>query len=90
MWDQSPVPDSTVSPAGYQNDNHEVMIGAGFPIGPFYTDLYAGYVLTVDRDWNNSIGDTRHPGRVFSQRRITGEFEDYNTYTFGIDLTYKF
>ncbi len=91
MWDQSPVPGSTVGPPdGFHNDNHEFTIGAGIPIGPFTTDLYFGYVYTEDREWNNAIGDNRHPGRVFSQRRITGEFEDFNTYTMGIDLTYKF
>lgn len=90
MWDQCPIPDSTVSPPGLLNDFHEFMIGAGFPIGPLYTDLYFAYTLTEDREWNNSGGDYRHPGRLFSQRRITGEFEDYNAYLIGLDLTYKF
>jgi long-chain fatty acid transport protein len=90
MWDQCPIPDSTVSPASFQNDNHVFSIGTGFPIGPLYTDLFAAYVLTPDRDWNNSIGDARHPGKFFGNKRITGEFDDYNTFLFGIDLSYKF
>ncbi|MBN1365042.1 MAG: outer membrane protein transport protein [Syntrophaceae bacterium] len=90
MWDQCPIPDSTVSPPGLLNDFHEFMIGTGFPIGPFYTDLYFAYNFTKDREWNNSKGDYRHPGRFFSQQRITGDFEDYNTYLIGLDITYKF
>ena len=90
LWDQCPTPDETVNPAGFQNDNHVFSIGAGFKIGPLNTDLFAAYVLTPDRDWNNSIGDTRHPGKFFSQSRITGEFNDYNTFLYGIDLSYKF
>jgi long-subunit fatty acid transport protein len=90
MWDQCPIPDSTVSPASFQNDNHVFSIGTGFPIGPLYTDLFAAYVLTPDRDWDNSIGDARHPGKFSGNKRITGEFDDFNTFLFGIDLSYKF
>jgi len=86
MWDQSPVPDETVSPAGLQGNNHLFSIGAGFPIGPLYTDLFASYTLTEDREWNNSLGDARNPGG----KRITGTFENCDVYMAGIDLTYKF
>lgn len=90
MWDQCPTPDSTIKPSGFHGDNQYFNIGAGFPIGPLYTDLFAGYMFTADREWNNSVGDASHPGRVFGSKRITGEFDDYNTYMLGIDLTYKF
>jgi long-subunit fatty acid transport protein len=89
MWDQCPIPDDTLQPSGIHGNNHAFSIGTGLPIGPFHADIFFEYVLTEDREWNNSVGDKNHPGKVL-QKRITGEFEDYNTYTFGIDLTYKF
>jgi long-chain fatty acid transport protein len=86
MYEESPVPDETVNPAGYQGDNLLYNIGAGSKIGPFIFDIYSSYVETKDRDWNNVNGNQPN----FGGGPVTGTFTDYGTYIFGSNLTYKF
>ncbi len=86
MYEESPVPDETVIPVGYQGDNLLYNVGIGTPIGPIYSDLYFTYVHTKDRVWNNSYSYTRNPGGG----PVTGEFNDYQTFLIGVNFTYKF
>lgn len=86
MYEESPTPDETVNPAGYQGDNLLYSIGAGSKIGPFILDIFASYVMTKDADWNNVNSYQPNPGGG----PITGTFTDYETYMFGGNLTYKF
>ncbi len=86
MYEESPVPDETVGPAGYQGDNLLYNIGLGSMIGPLYCDFFFTYVDTKDRTWNNDLGNVPNPGG----RPITGEFSDYNTIIIGSNITFKF
>lgn len=86
MFEQSPVPAETVNPAGYQGDNILYNVGAGTKIGPLNYDIFFSYVYTKDRAWNNAGGDAPNPGGG----RISGEFEDYDTYIVGANISYKF
>lgn len=86
MYEECPVPDETVSPAGFQGDNLLYNIGAGFMIGPVYSDFFFSYVYTKDRTWNNDIGNVANPGGG----PITGEFTDYDTFIVGCNISYKF
>ncbi|MFA6011825.1 MAG: outer membrane protein transport protein [Desulfobacteraceae bacterium] len=87
MYEECPIPDNTVNPAGFQGDNLLYNIGAGAKVGPFYTDVFFTYVYTRSRDWNNPAG-YYIPGNTSQQ--ITGTFEHYDTFMFGCNLTYKF
>jgi len=84
MYEECPIPDETVGPAGYQGDNLLYNIGLGSMIGPFYCDFFFTYVHTKDRTWNNDLGNVPGGGP------ISGEFSDYNTFIFGSNITYKF
>jgi len=86
MYEECPVPDETVSPAGYQGDNIIFSTGIGSMIGPLYSDFYFSYVHTKDRTWNNTIGSATNPGGG----QVTGEFRDYGSILIGGSLTYKF
>ena len=86
MYEESPVPDETVGPAGYQGDNLLYNIGLGSMIGPLYCDFFLTYVDTKDRTWNNDVGNVPNPGGG----PISGEFSDYNTIIIGSNITFKF
>ena len=86
MYEQCPIPDDTVGPVGFQGDNVLYNLGVGLPVGPCYSDFFFTYVDTKDRHWNNATGDVPNPGGG----RITGDFQNYETYIVGCSISYKF
>lgn len=86
LYDTCPVPSKTVDPIGYQGDNLLYCLGLGTKLGPVYLDSFFSYNYTKNRNWNDAAGSAPNPGGG----RVTGEFEDYQTYIFGNNLTYKF
>jgi long-chain fatty acid transport protein len=86
MYEECPVPSSTVIPPGYQGDNLLYNIGVGSMIGPLYSDFYFAYVYTKDRNWDNAFGRVPNPGGG----PVTGEFKDYNTFLIGSNISFNF
>jgi long-chain fatty acid transport protein len=86
MYEQCPTPSKTVIPPGFNGDNLLYNIGVGSMIGPFYSDFFLTYVYTKDQTWNNTYSYAPNPGGG----PVTGEFEDYNTFIVGSNITYKF
>ncbi|RJP36360.1 MAG: hypothetical protein C4548_15970 [Desulfobacteraceae bacterium] len=86
MYEQCPAPSKTIIPAGYNGDNLLYNIGLGSMIGPFYSDIYVTYVYTRDQKWNNLYSHVNNPGGG----PVTGEFQDYNTFIIGSNISYKF
>ncbi len=86
MYEECPVPDETVSPAGYQGDNLIYSIGIGSQIGPVYSDFFFSFIDTRDRTWDNALGSASNPGGG----QVTGEFKGYQTFIIGSNLTFKF
>ena len=86
MYEECPIPDDTVSPAGYQGDNLIYSIGIGSKIGPVYSDFFFSFIDTRDRSWKNALGYAPNPGGG----QVTGEFEGYQTFIIGSNLTYRF
>ncbi len=87
MYEECPIPDEAVGPAGFQGDNLLYNIGFGLGIGPVTGDFFFTYVQTMDRDWNGgNMGNVANPGG----EAIAGEFSDYNTFIIGANMTFVF
>ena len=86
MYEECPIPDDTVGPVGFQGDNLLYSLGVGLPVGPCYSDFFFTYVDTRERHWDNATGDMPNPGGG----RVTGDYQNYETFIIGCSLSYKF
>lgn len=72
---ESPVPDSTLSPAAPDADQHNISFGLGYRIGSYWFDTFYMLALYEDRTVNNSI--------------LSGNYENSAHYV-GIGVGYRF
>lgn len=72
---ESPVPDSTLSPAAPDADQHNISCGLGYRINNYWFDTFYMLALYEDRTVNNSI--------------LSGTYENSAHY-FGIGVGYRF
>lgn len=88
MWDQSPVPASTIDPLLPSGIRHLFCGGAGFRIGSFTIDAGYYYLLDRERRWNNAAGDVKVGPYTLS--RVSGRFTSAKAHVVSLSTSYRF
>jgi long-chain fatty acid transport protein len=86
IYDESPVPSSTLDPMVFSGDSQLFCLGLGFEKGGFKADASYSHLISEGRTFDNAAGDFPNPGG----QRIVGEFEDSSCDIFVLSLSYAF
>lgn len=86
IFDQSPVPSSTLDPMVFFGDSQLFCLGAGLKKGKLSGDFSYSRVVSKDRRFDNSSGDFPNPGGG----RVTGYFRNSSLDIFIASLAYRF
>jgi long-chain fatty acid transport protein len=86
IYDESPIPDSTLSARIPGGNRWLFTVGVGGHWQALTVDFAYNYLSSKSKDWDNEVGDATNPGGG----RVTGKFKDVDAHLLGLTFIYKF
>jgi long-chain fatty acid transport protein len=86
IYDESPIPDSTLSARIPGGDRWLFTVGVGGHWQALTVDFAYNYLTADNVDWDNDVGKAPNPGGG----PVTGKFKDTDAHLFGLTFIYKF
>jgi long-chain fatty acid transport protein len=90
IYDESPIPDSTLSARIPGGDRWLFTVGVGGHWQALTVDFAYNYLTADNIDWDNEVGDAIGPGVLAGGDRVRGKFKDTDAHLFGLTFIYKF
>lgn len=91
IYDESPIPDSTLSARIPGKDRWLFTVGVGGHWQALTVDFAYNYLTADNVDWDNEVGDAGLTGNPpTGSTRVTGKFKDTDAHLFGLTFIYKF
>ncbi|MGD0237256.1 MAG: OmpP1/FadL family transporter [Syntrophorhabdales bacterium] len=88
LFDESPVPRSTLDPLVPSGDRSVLCLGVGTHFGRFTVDVGYNHVWDQSRRWNNPSGNVNLGALPLT--RVTGQFQDAYADLLAVNVTYRF
>lgn len=88
LYDETPIPSSTLDPLVPSGDRKGYCGGLGFHLDRLTLDLGYNYIQDQNRKWNNPSGDVK-VGPV-TATRVTGQFSKAYAHILSVNVTYRF
>jgi long-chain fatty acid transport protein len=88
LFDESPVPRSTLDPLVPSGDRSVLCLGVGIHIAKLTIDVGYNHVWDQSRRWDNATGNVNLG--PFPITRVTGQFQNAYADLLAVDVTYRF
>ena len=88
LYDQSPVPRSTLDPLVPSGDRSVLCLGVGVHFGRYTVDVGYNHVWDQSKRWTNPSGNVNLG--PYPLTRVTGQFQDAYADLLAVNVTYRF